>query len=106
MHTEHPSITRLAALRGEMNAKHIDFYLVTSSDFHASEYVGDYFKVSEYLSACTSDNVLLLIGRSEARLWTDGRYFISAAAELSGSEILLMKEGESGVPTLEQYPCL
>ena len=103
MHTEHPSITRLAALRGEMNAKHIDFYLVTSSDFHASEYVGDYFKVSEYLSACTSDNVLLLIGKSEARLWTDGRYFISAAAELSGSEILLMKEGESGVPTLEQY---
>ena len=94
---------RLTALRGRMKAQGIDFVLISSSDFHASEYVGEYFKVTEFFSGCTSDNVMLLIGEEEARLWTDGRYFISAARELQGSGIALMKMGEKGVPTLRAY---
>ena len=81
----------------------VSVYLITSTDFHASEYVGDYFKVSEYVSGCTSDNVTLLVEPDRARLWTDGRYFISAAAELKDSGIELMKMGEPGVPEVEAY---
>ena len=29
-----------------MQEKKIDYYLIPTSDFHNSEYVGDYFKVS------------------------------------------------------------
>ena len=94
---------RVASLREVMRQQCIDYFLMTSSDYHMSEYVGDFFKVTEFFSCCTSDNVVLVIGADEACLWTDGRYFISAAAELSGSGIKLMKMGEPGVPTVRQY---
>ncbi|MBR3068961.1 MAG: aminopeptidase P family protein [Lachnospiraceae bacterium] len=94
---------KLALLRLKMQDEGIDWFLIGSSDYHASEYVGDFFKVSEFFSGCTSDNVLLLIGRENAYLWTDGRYFISAAKELAGSSITLMKSGEKDVPTLEEF---
>ena len=94
---------RIASLREVMNARSIDYFLMTSSDYHMSEYVGDFFKVTEFFSGCTSDNVVLIVGRDEARLWTDGRYFISAAGELAGSGIDLMKMGEPGVPTVRGY---
>lgn len=94
---------RLAALRSAMQAAGADYCLITSSDYHASEYVGDYFKVSEYFSGCTSDNVILIVSKIWAKLWTDGRYFISAAAELDGTEIELMKMGEPGVPTVREF---
>ena len=35
---------RLEALRRLMRARGIDAYLVLTDDYHASEYVGDYFK--------------------------------------------------------------
>ena len=94
---------KLNALRSCMEKDGVSVYLITSTDFHASEYVGDYFKVSEYVSGCTSDNVTLLVEPDRARLWTDGRYFISAAAELKDSGIELMKMGEPGVPEVEAY---
>lgn len=94
---------RIEELRRRMLQEKIDFFLIGSSDYHASEYVGDYFKVSEFFSGCTSDNVKLIVGQNTALLWTDGRYFISAAAELTGSGILLMKSGEPGVPTVETF---
>ena len=39
---------RLAALRERMQEKKIDVYMIPTEDFHASEYVGDYFKVRRY----------------------------------------------------------
>ncbi len=94
---------RLEKLRKTMHIKNIDYFLIGSSDYHASEYVGDYFKVTEFFSGCSSDNVKLLIGQEFAKLWTDGRYFISAAKDLEGTEIELMRSGEEGVPRVEEY---
>ena len=34
---------RIAALRGVMEEKGIDIYIVPTADFHQSEYVGGYF---------------------------------------------------------------
>ena len=99
----HISDDRIARLRKFMMDNRIDYFLIPSTDFHSSEYVGDYFKVTEYFSGCTSDNVDLVIGMETAELWTDGRYFISAAAELSGSAIRLMRSGTPDVPTVEAY---
>jgi Xaa-Pro aminopeptidase len=94
---------RLTALRQVMAKAGVDYFLATSSDYHASEYVSDFFKVTEYLSGCTSDNVHLLVSKEGAWLWTDGRFFISAAGELAGTEWQLMKMGEPGVPTIEKF---
>ena len=94
---------RLEQLRRKMKNEGIDFCLIPSTDYHASEYIAGYFKVSEYFSGCTSDNVTLIVSEDNAYLWTDGRYFISAAAELEGSGIELMKSGEPDVPTVRDF---
>lgn len=94
---------RLQALRGEMAKRKLAAYIVPTEDFHNSEYVGAYFKAREYLSGFTGSAGTLLVLRESAALWTDGRYFLQAEEQLSGSGITLMKSGEPGVPTLAEY---
>lgn len=94
---------RLQALREEMARRGLAAYIVPTEDFHGSEYVGAYFKAREYLSGFTGSAGTLLILRESAALWTDGRYFLQAEDQLSGSGIDLMKSGEPGVPTLTEY---
>ena len=91
---------KLTALRRAMVQRGLAAYLVPTDDFHASEYVGDYFKAREYLSGFTGSAGTLLILPSRALLWTDGRYFIQAAREIEGSGFRLLRSGEPGVPTL------
>jgi Xaa-Pro aminopeptidase len=90
-------------LREQMSKEGIDYYIVPTSDFHNSEYVSDYFKKREYLTGFTGSNGTVLVGKQEAILWTDGRYFIQAEKELSGSEVILYKMGEPDVKTMEEY---
>ncbi|MDO4983387.1 MAG: aminopeptidase P family protein [Eubacteriales bacterium] len=94
---------RLDQLRAEMKKRGIDAYIVPSSDFHGSEYVGEYFKVREYLSGFTGSAGTLVVLENSAALWTDGRYFLQAARQLADSGIELMKMGESGVKNIESY---
>lgn len=94
---------RLEALRGRMRERGIDMYIVPTSDFHESEYVGDYFKARSYLTGFTGSAGTAVVTQEEAGLWTDGRYFIQAQAELSGSPITLYRMGEEGVPTVKEY---
>ena len=94
---------KLTALRRAMAQRGLAAYLVPTDDFHASEYVGDYFKVREYLSGFTGSAGTLLILPSRALLWTDGRYFLQAESQLAGSGIELMRSGEPDVPTLERF---
>ena len=93
----------IIALRSEMKKRGIFAYIVLTEDFHGSEYVGAHFKVREYLSGFTGSAGTLVVTEDEASLWTDGRYFIQAASELSGSGIVLMKQGEPGTPSIEKY---
>lgn len=94
---------RLQALRGEMRKKNLSAYIVPTEDFHCSEYVGDYFKAREYLSGFTGSAGTLLVMQERALLWTDGRYFLQAEDQLSGSGIELMKSGQPEVPTLAEF---
>lgn len=94
--------TRLNELRNEMHKEGITYYYIPTSDFHESEYVGDYFKAREYMSGFTGSAGVLLVGLEEAYLWTDGRYYIQAEAQLQNSGIELMRSGEVGVLSLEE----
>ncbi|MBQ1492080.1 MAG: aminopeptidase P family N-terminal domain-containing protein, partial [Blautia sp.] len=94
---------RLAALRDRMKKAQVDAYLVPTDDFHLSEYVGDFFKCRKYLTGFTGSAGTALVTEDFAGLWTDGRYFLQAERELTGSGFVLMKMQEEGVPTLEEY---
>ena len=94
---------RLSELRKLMRKEAIDAYIILTDDFHASEYVGDYFKCREYISGFTGSAGTVVVLEDEAGLWTDGRYFLQAEQQLENTEITLFKSGEDGVPTIEEY---
>ncbi len=94
---------RIEKLRQVMRANGIDVYMVPTNDFHSSEYVGDYFKCRKYITGFTGSAGTAVITLTEARLWTDGRYFIQAAAELKDTGVELMKMGQPDVPTVKEY---
>ena len=94
---------RIAALRERMKERGIDACLIPTADFHGSEYVNDYFKCREYITGFTGSAGTAVITADAAGLWTDGRYFVQAAGELSGSEVILYRMGEEGVPSVEDY---
>lgn len=94
---------RLKELRRLMEERHIDAYLIPTSDFHESEYVGEYFKCRKFITGFTGSAGTAVVTAKEAGLWTDGRYFVQAARELEGSGFKLQKMDEEGVPTVEEY---
>lgn len=90
-------------LRILMKEHKIDIYIVPTSDFHQSEYIGEYFRGREFLSGFTGSAGTLVVDMKNAYLWTDGRYFIQAQQQLSGSDIILMKMGMKNVPTIKEF---
>ena len=89
-------------LREQMENQKVSYYLVPSEDPHQSEYVDDYFKCRQYISGFTGSAGTFLAGCEEGWLWTDGRYFTQAEGQIS-SDITLMKQGVSGVPTILEF---
>ncbi len=94
---------KITALRAEMAARKIDLYIIPTSDFHESEYVGEYFKVRQFLTGFTGSAGTAVVTAEEACLWTDARYFVQAGMQLRDSGITLMKMGEPGVPEIQDY---
>ena len=95
--------SRFSALRALMEEKGYDAYLIPTDDNHQSEYVGEHFKARAFMTGFTGSAGTAVITKTEAGLWTDGRYFIQAANQLEGSGVTLFKMGQPDVPTLEDY---
>ena len=66
---------RIKELRDVMRKHNIDIYYIPTDDYHSSEFVGNYFKVREYISGFTGSAGTLIVTMNEAGLWTDGRYY-------------------------------
>lgn len=94
---------RLQALREEMKKRNIDIYVVPTSDFHESEYVGEHFKARRFITGFTGSAGTAVITLSTAGLWTDGRYFVQAQKQLAGSGVTLYRMGEEGVPKVDEF---
>ncbi len=94
---------KLEALRRLMAQRNLAAYIVPTDDFHSSEYVGDHFKAREFLSGFTGSAGTLIVLRDRACLWTDGRYFLQAEGQLSGSSVELMRSGQPGVPSMKDF---
>ena len=82
----------------------LDAYLILTTDPHFSEYVAPHF-LDERLYFCpfTGSAGELLITQDKAYLFTDGRYWIQASKQLSGTSVELVKKGDIGVPALEVF---
>lgn len=96
---------RLQNLRAKMQENGMQAYIIPTSDFHETEYVSDYFACRKYMSGFTGSAGTLVVLTDQAGLWTDGRYFIQAQAQLQDTGIALMKMGQPETPSIEDYIC-
>ena len=96
-------MSKLKKLREVMKKYNINYYIIPSADPHQSEYVAEYYRGRAEVSGFTGSAGTLLVGEKEAKLWTDGRYFIQAAEQLQGSGIDLMKMATPGYDTINQW---
>jgi Xaa-Pro aminopeptidase len=96
-------LANLEKVRNKMKSEGIVAYIVPSDDEHQSEYTPLAFQRRAFVSGFTGSFGLAMIGlENQNWLWTDGRYFNQASSELS-SDWELMKMGEPGTPTPENF---
>lgn len=94
---------RIDALRAEMKAASIDAVIIPQTDPHQSEYIASHWQVRRFLSGFTGSAGSLVVTADKALLWTDSRYFLQAADQLAGTDIVLMKDGLPDTPSIESY---
>lgn len=100
--TQKGASEKLSKLRKYLQREGIDAFIVPTDDPHMSEYTASHYTRREYISGFTGSAGTAIITSDQACLFTDGRYWTQAAAELS-SEWTLMKQGFEGVPTPTEF---
>lgn len=94
---------KLALLREKMRGAGLAAYYVPTADPHMSEYIASCYQSRAWISGFSGSAGQALIMLDEAKLWTDGRYFIQAERQLKDSEFELMKQRTPGYPSLYEY---
>lgn len=89
---------RIAALRRAMRRRGLSACLIPSADPHLSEYLPERWQGRRWLSGFTGSAGTVVVTARFAGLWTDSRYWEQAQAQLAGTGMQLMKQGEPGVP--------
>ena len=91
------------ALRKLMKERGYDIYIVPTDDFHQSENVGAYFQARTFITGFDGSAGTAIITLDHAGLWTDGRYFLQAEQQLSGTPVTLYRMLEPGVPSINEF---
>lgn len=94
---------RIDALRELFANEGIDAFIIPSTDPHMSEYVAPHWQSREWISGFTGSAGTVVVTREKAGLWTDSRYFLQAAEQLSGSGINLYKEMLPETPSIPEF---
>lgn len=94
---------RLSRLRELMRREHLSAFIFPSTDPHNSEYVPQHWEGRKWMSGFTGSAGTAVVTLTSAAVWTDSRYFLAAADELSDTEYQLMKERMPGTPTIAQW---
>lgn len=84
--------SKLKHLRQIMCEHGIDAYLVPSIDAHNSEYVPECWQRRVWISGFDGSAGEVLVTLDGAYLWTDGRYFLQAEAQLDAKCYTLMRQ--------------
>ncbi|WFD41912.1 Xaa-Pro aminopeptidase [Malassezia psittaci] len=90
-------------VRKLMSKANLDAYVVPSEDEHASEYPATSDLLRGYVTGFNGSAGCAVITQSKALLFTDGRYFLQASQQLEPGVWTLMKMGEPGVPTWQEW---
>lgn len=94
---------KVSLLRKAMEKEGIDGYIVPSRDVHISEYLAEHYRFRRWLTGFTGSAGVFALTAEKSGLWTDGRYYIQAQKELSGSEIELYKAYEPNVKSYVKF---
>lgn len=94
---------RLEMLRSEMKNRNISAVIIPQADPHMSEYLSEHWQARRWLSGFTGSAGDLVVTLDKALLWTDSRYFLQAGQQLSGSGIVLMKDGLPDTPSITEW---
>ncbi len=82
---------RIARMRAALAKRSLAAYVVPSSDPHLSEYLPGRWASRSWLSGFTGSAGTLIVARDFAGVWTDGRYWMQADAELAATGIETMR---------------
>ncbi len=96
---------KIALLRSEMDKNDLKGYIVPTGDPHISEYLADFYHFRHWISGFSGSAGTFALTDKKSGLWTDGRYYIQAEIELSGSECELYKAYEPGVIGYVEFFC-
>jgi len=80
--TRLPRSERLARLRTELAARHLDGFIVPRGDEHQGEYVPPRGQRLAWLTGFSGSAGLAIVLRDRAALFVDGRYTLQAAAQV------------------------
>lgn len=94
---------RLEDLREVMRREHLSAFIFPSTDPHQGEYVPDHWKGREFISGFNGSAGTAVVTLTSAALWTDSRYFLSAAEQLKNTEFQLMKLKIEDTPTIAEW---
>lgn len=94
----------LADLRGQMRALPngqgaIAAYIIPSDDAHQSEYISEHDERRRFVTGFDGSAGTAVVTLTEARLWTDGRYYQQAAKQMDANWTL-MKDGQPQTPSI------
>lgn len=93
----------LASLREVMRKNRVDAMIIPGTDPHQSEYIGDHWKLRDWVTGFTGSNGTAVVTLHDAGLWTDSRYFLQAELELEGSGVTMYKEDGGNDPTPTEW---
>ena len=78
-------------------------YIVPGTDPHASEYMAAHWEEMSWLSGFKGEAGTMVVTRSEAKLFTDSRYYLQAGIELQNTGIDLMRASDIDCPSVNDW---
>lgn len=94
---------RVHDLRTLMHEIKADYYFVPATDPHRNEYLPECFERRAWITGFTGSAGDAVIGKNDAYLWTDPRYFLQAEQQLDPALYQLMKQGQGETPAIDRW---
>ena len=82
----------------------INAFIIGSSDAHNSEYIREFDMRRAWISQFTGSAGSAVVTQTEAKLWTDGRYWLQAEEQLS-PDWSIMKDRLKCTPSISEWLC-
>ena len=87
-------MSKLEKLRALMAEHSIECYIVPHGDSHNCEYLAPCDERIKFISGFSGSNGLCVVTQTEARMWTDGRYYLAAQKQLEAGWTMMKMEAD------------